>query len=171
MLFNLTKVNFFWINRDQQSFEWFVQLLSALELEQACICRKTSKQSLIMDSKLWDIYFLQYFLKHFLKDGPSLIINQFWNSRCFCLQASRKKVWEFQNWLMIKLVPSFKLRKSHLYLAFLKTIQIQMLKMLGLPLNFDFWSKLQIKLHLFSLTLKKQWQRFSAPTKQIAAQF
>ena len=45
MLFNLTKVNFFWINRDQQSFEWFVQLLSALELEQACICRKPSKQS------------------------------------------------------------------------------------------------------------------------------
>ena len=34
-LFNLTKVDFFWINRDHQSFEWFVQLLSALELEQA----------------------------------------------------------------------------------------------------------------------------------------
>ena len=35
MLFNLSKVDFFWINRDQTAFEWFVQLLSALELEQA----------------------------------------------------------------------------------------------------------------------------------------
>ena len=34
MLFNLSKVDFFWINRDQTAFEWFVQLLSALELEQ-----------------------------------------------------------------------------------------------------------------------------------------
>lgn len=29
------KVDFFWINRDQHSFEWFVHLLSQLELEQA----------------------------------------------------------------------------------------------------------------------------------------
>jgi len=28
-------VDFFWINRDQRSFEWFVQLLSQLEIEQA----------------------------------------------------------------------------------------------------------------------------------------
>ena len=34
-LFNLEKVDFFWINRDQRSFEWFVQLLSQLEIEQA----------------------------------------------------------------------------------------------------------------------------------------
>ena len=34
-LFNLKKVDFFWINRDQRSFEWFVQLLSELEIEQA----------------------------------------------------------------------------------------------------------------------------------------
>jgi hypothetical protein len=34
-MFNLSKVDFFWINRDQQSFEWFVQLLTQLELEQA----------------------------------------------------------------------------------------------------------------------------------------
>ncbi len=34
-LFNLKKVDFFWINRDQRSFEWFVQLLSQLEIEQA----------------------------------------------------------------------------------------------------------------------------------------
>ena len=27
------KVDFFWINRDQKSFEWFVSLLSQLELE------------------------------------------------------------------------------------------------------------------------------------------
>lgn len=34
---NLTslQVDFFWINRDQRSFEWFVNLLSQLEIEQA----------------------------------------------------------------------------------------------------------------------------------------
>ena len=31
----LKKVDFFWINRDQRSFEWFVSLLSQLELEMA----------------------------------------------------------------------------------------------------------------------------------------
>ena len=34
-MLNLRKVDFFWINRDQKSFEWFVTLLSKLELEQA----------------------------------------------------------------------------------------------------------------------------------------
>ena len=29
------QVDFFWINRDQRSFEWFVNLLSQLEIEQA----------------------------------------------------------------------------------------------------------------------------------------
>eukprot|EP00092_Neocalanus_flemingeri_P001546 GFUD01001648.1.p1 GENE.GFUD01001648.1~~GFUD01001648.1.p1 ORF type:complete len:1115 (+),score=222.73 GFUD01001648.1:61-3405(+) len=33
-MFNLKKVDFFWINRDQKSFEWFVDLLSQLEIEQ-----------------------------------------------------------------------------------------------------------------------------------------
>lgn len=28
-------MDFFWINRDQRSFEWFVQILSQLEIEQA----------------------------------------------------------------------------------------------------------------------------------------
>ena len=28
-------MDFFWINRDQRSFEWFVHFLSQLELEQA----------------------------------------------------------------------------------------------------------------------------------------
>jgi len=28
-------VDFFWINREQRSFEWFVSLLSQLEMEQA----------------------------------------------------------------------------------------------------------------------------------------
>ena len=28
-------MDFFWINRDQKSFEWFVSLLSQLEMEQA----------------------------------------------------------------------------------------------------------------------------------------
>ncbi|XP_046423104.1 NADPH oxidase 5 isoform X3 [Neodiprion fabricii] len=32
---HLRKVDFFWINRDQHSFEWFVNLLSQLEMEQA----------------------------------------------------------------------------------------------------------------------------------------
>lgn len=32
---NLRKVDFFWINRNQHSFEWFVNLLSQLEIEQA----------------------------------------------------------------------------------------------------------------------------------------
>ena len=32
---HLKKVDFFWINRDQKSFEWFVSLLSQLELEMA----------------------------------------------------------------------------------------------------------------------------------------
>eukprot|EP00090_Calanus_glacialis_P005272 TRINITY_DN14088_c0_g1_i1.p1 TRINITY_DN14088_c0_g1~~TRINITY_DN14088_c0_g1_i1.p1 ORF type:complete len:1071 (+),score=285.92 TRINITY_DN14088_c0_g1_i1:327-3215(+) len=32
---NLKKVDFFWINRDQKSFEWFVSLLTQLEMEQA----------------------------------------------------------------------------------------------------------------------------------------
>merc|ERR1712228_306478 len=34
-MFKLKKVDFFWINRDQKSFEWFVNLLSQLEIEQA----------------------------------------------------------------------------------------------------------------------------------------
>lgn len=34
-MFNLKKVDFYWINRDQKSFEWFVKLLSQLEIEQS----------------------------------------------------------------------------------------------------------------------------------------
>ena len=33
--FKLKKVDFVWINREQKSFEWFLQLLSQLEMEQA----------------------------------------------------------------------------------------------------------------------------------------
>ena len=33
--FNLKKVDFLWINREQKAFEWFLQLLSQLEMEQA----------------------------------------------------------------------------------------------------------------------------------------
>jgi hypothetical protein len=33
-MFNLRKVDFIWINREQKSFEWFVSLLSQLEAEQ-----------------------------------------------------------------------------------------------------------------------------------------
>ena len=32
---NLRKVDFFWINKDMKSFEWFIELLSQLEIEQA----------------------------------------------------------------------------------------------------------------------------------------
>ncbi|XP_017753106.1 PREDICTED: NADPH oxidase 5, partial [Eufriesea mexicana] len=32
---HLRKVDFYWINRDQRSFEWFINLLSQLEMEQA----------------------------------------------------------------------------------------------------------------------------------------
>ena len=32
---NLKKVDFFWINRDQKSFEWFLALLNQMENEQA----------------------------------------------------------------------------------------------------------------------------------------
>ena len=35
MAFTPIQVDFFWINRDQRSFEWFVNLLSQLEIEQA----------------------------------------------------------------------------------------------------------------------------------------
>ena len=31
---NLKKVDFFWINRDQKSFEWFLNLLSLIEADQ-----------------------------------------------------------------------------------------------------------------------------------------
>ena len=48
------------------------------------------------------------------KDRTSFIINQFWNFRTFFLLACRKKQWEFQNWLMMKLIPSFKLKTNHL---------------------------------------------------------
>ena len=33
--FSLRKVDFIWINKEQQSFEWFLQLLAQLEMEQA----------------------------------------------------------------------------------------------------------------------------------------
>jgi hypothetical protein len=32
---NFEQVNFFWINREQRSFEWLVNLLTQLEIEQA----------------------------------------------------------------------------------------------------------------------------------------
>ena len=33
--FSLKKVDFVWINREQRAFEWFLQLLSQLEMEQS----------------------------------------------------------------------------------------------------------------------------------------
>ena len=34
VMYNLKKVDFIWINRDQKSFEWFVNLLAQLEAQQ-----------------------------------------------------------------------------------------------------------------------------------------
>ena len=50
-----------------------------------------------------------------LKWWNSFIINQFWNSRTFFLLGCRQKQREFQNRLMIRLVPSFKLKTKYLY--------------------------------------------------------
>ena len=33
--YNFAQVDFFWVNRDQESFEWFLSLLSQLEIEQS----------------------------------------------------------------------------------------------------------------------------------------
>ena len=53
-----------------------------------------------------------------LKDETSIIINQFWNSRTFFLLACGQKQRKFQNWLMIRLVLSFKLKTKYLYQTF-----------------------------------------------------
>ena len=42
--FSLKKVDFIWINREQRAFEWFLQLLSQLEMEQAEFMRNKSSQ-------------------------------------------------------------------------------------------------------------------------------
>ena len=34
-IFDVLQVDFYWINREQKSFEWFVKLLSQLEIEQS----------------------------------------------------------------------------------------------------------------------------------------
>ena len=34
-IFEYLQVDFYWINREQKSFEWFVKLLSQLEIEQS----------------------------------------------------------------------------------------------------------------------------------------
>ena len=47
-----------------------------------------------------------------LKDGTSIIINQFWNYHTFFLIACRQKHREFHNWSMIRMFPSFKLQKN-----------------------------------------------------------
>ena len=44
-MFNLRKVDFIWINRDQKSFEWFVDLLSHLEAEPQELGRYLKMQS------------------------------------------------------------------------------------------------------------------------------
>ena len=35
ILHTFTQVDFFWINRDQRSFEWFINLLANLEMEES----------------------------------------------------------------------------------------------------------------------------------------
>ena len=50
-----SQVDFFWINRDQKSFEWFVKLLSQLEIEQAehggAMSRWANKQKNVKQTK------------------------------------------------------------------------------------------------------------------------
>ena len=43
--FSLKKVDFIWINKEQKSFEWFLQLLAQLEIEQAEFMRQHIPQS------------------------------------------------------------------------------------------------------------------------------
>ena len=49
-MFNLKKVDFIWINRDQKSFEWFINLLSQLE-KTSRKDDKTTKEISILKSK------------------------------------------------------------------------------------------------------------------------
>ena len=49
-MFNLKKVDFIWINRDQKSFEWFINLLSQLE-NTSRMDDKTTKEISILKSK------------------------------------------------------------------------------------------------------------------------
>ena len=49
-MFNLKKVDFIWINRDQKSFEWFINLLSQLE-NTSRKDDKTTKEISILKSK------------------------------------------------------------------------------------------------------------------------
>lgn len=48
----LKKVDFVWINREQRSFEWFLQMLSQLEMEQAELMRN-SHQGHFLDVHLY----------------------------------------------------------------------------------------------------------------------
>ena len=43
----LKKVDFIWINREQKSFEWFLQMLSQLEMEQAEFGEKETKPNFL----------------------------------------------------------------------------------------------------------------------------
>ena len=39
----LKKVDFIWVNRDYQAFEWFIELLGELELQQLCLERELKR--------------------------------------------------------------------------------------------------------------------------------
>ena len=57
-----------------------------------------------------------------LKDETSFIINQFWNSRTFFLLACGQKKQKFQNWVMMKIVPSFQLQTNYLFPKFICSV-------------------------------------------------
>lgn len=52
-IMHLRKVDFFWINRDQRSFEWFVNLLSQLEIEQAELGGAMERLNFICNIKIF----------------------------------------------------------------------------------------------------------------------
>lgn len=48
-MYDLKKVDFVWINRDYESFEWFIELLGKLELQQ----KSKSKEERFVDFHLY----------------------------------------------------------------------------------------------------------------------
>ena len=72
---NLKKVDFIWINRDQKSFEWFLNLLTKIEAEQEVdqdySCNNHTGQFLsqhlfVVGSENWSRFALRNSKKRFL---------------------------------------------------------------------------------------------------------
>lgn len=67
-IMHLRKVDFFWINRDQRSFEWFVNLLSQLEIEQAELGFAMERLILFKTFLLLDLLLLFFEIHSILMD-------------------------------------------------------------------------------------------------------